>query len=94
MSLFLRFEVIGHSMEPAIKNGQEIIVSKIPFWLIPPRKGDIVAFDDNGMMIVKRITEAKKSKFKVKGDNKKDSKDYGWIERKNIIGKVVYKFSR
>lgn len=82
-------------MEPNLKNGQEILVSSIPYFFKSPKVGDIIAFslarrDLANQPIVKRIKEVRKDKFLVRGDNKGDSREYGWIERERIIGKVIY----
>lgn len=77
-------------MEPIIKNGQEILVSSLPFIFKGPEIGDIIAFKNGYSFVVKRIKKANKNRFFVKGDNNEDSKEYGWIERKRIIGKVIY----
>lgn len=88
-----KFKVSGHSMEPYIKSGQEIIVSSLPYLISDPKLEDVIAFKEKQKFIVKRIKEIKNGKYKVLGDNKKDSKEFGWIERKRIIGKVIYIFS-
>lgn len=77
-------------MEPTIKNGQEILVSSLPFLFSKPKVGDMVAFKDSGKWIVKRIKDVKGNQYLVVGDNKSDSKKFGWIERGKIIGKVIY----
>jgi signal peptidase I len=90
MSFLLRFKVSGHSMLPTLKPGQEILVSSLPYLFIKPRVGDVIAFKDGDIFIVKRITEITGEKLHVMGDNKNDSRDYSWIERKRVIGKVIY----
>lgn len=90
MPLLLRFKVSGHSMEPTIKNNQEILVSSLPLLFFKPKVGDMIAFNDLDKWIVKRIKEVNGEKFLVEGDNKKDSKEFGWIEKEKIIGKVIY----
>lgn len=81
-------------MEPTIKNGQVILISSLPYLISNPKVGEIIAFSlaRPGLkrLIVKRIRKINIDKYLVKGDNKKDSKEYGWIERKEIIGKVIY----
>lgn len=89
-----KFKVSGHSMEPIIKSGQEIIISSLPYLILSPKIKDIISFKDGEKFIVKRIKGKKNSKYLIRGDNKKDSKEYGWIERKRIIGKVIYIFSQ
>lgn len=85
-----RFKIAGHSMEPLLKPGQEILVSSLPYLLFRPKAGEIIAFKEGNKFVVKRIKKAENGKFLVEGDNKKDSKDYGWINKKSIIGKVIY----
>lgn len=77
-------------MEPTIKEGQEILVSNIPYLFNKPKVNDLIAFKDGNQFIIKRLKQIKDGKYLVKGDNKKDSKNYGWIDKKDIIGKVIY----
>lgn len=90
--LFGKFKVSGHSMEPAIKSGQEILVSSIPYFFKNLKIQDVVAFKERGKFIVKRIKEIKNGKFLMQGDNKKDSKDFGLIEEEAVLGKVIHIF--
>lgn len=90
MVFLQKFKVSGHSMESTIKNNQEILVSFLPYLFFDPKVGEIIAFKDLEKVIVKRIKKIKDRKYLVSGDNKKDSKDYGWIEKETIIGKVIY----
>lgn len=98
MFLLSRFKIYGHSMEPTIKNGESVLASGIPYLFSKPKVGDIVAFKDNKSrkVFVKRIVKIDPSadgdKHFVKGDNERDSLDsrrLGWIEKKDIVGKVI-----
>lgn len=44
----MKISVIGVSMEPALYNGQEILVNRFVYKLFAPDRGDIVAFLPNG----------------------------------------------
>lgn len=53
--------------------------------------------DEGNRFLIKRITKIDPSvdgeKYIVSGDNKKDSLDsriFGWISKKDILGKVIY----
>ncbi len=39
-----RFEVRGSSMEPALHDGQYLVISKLVYWIHPPERGDIIVF--------------------------------------------------
>lgn len=94
--LFLsKFKATGHSMEPLIKNGEKIIVSSIPYLFESPKINDIVVVrlkDD--LILIKRIIKIVNGKYFLLGDNKKDSMDsrsFGNLSRKQILGKMIYK---
>ncbi|MDO8659757.1 MAG: nickel-type superoxide dismutase maturation protease [Candidatus Parcubacteria bacterium] len=89
--LLSKVRIIGHSMEPALKDDQIVIVSSIPYFFKKPRVGDIVILRHE-RHIIKRIEKIKDDKFFVVGDNKKESTDsrkFGWILKKTILGKVI-----
>ena len=91
--LLSRFTIVGHSMEPALLAGDSVLVSSVPFLFVKPKMGDIIAFKKEGKIFIKRIIKKDEKKYFVKGDNKKDSLDsrrFGWVERKEIVGKVIY----
>jgi nickel-type superoxide dismutase maturation protease len=93
--LLTKLRVIGHSMEPAIKNHETVLVSGTFYWFKKPQIGDIVAVREAGEILVKRVTKLKEDKYFLEGDNKEDSLDsrkFGFIARQKIIGKVFYQF--
>lgn len=44
----IRTSVIGVSMEPELYNGQEVLIDRLVYQLVPPKKGDVVVFLPNG----------------------------------------------
>jgi phage repressor protein C with HTH and peptisase S24 domain len=91
--LLSRVRVIGHSMEPGIKNGQIVLVSSIPFFIWEPRVYDIVLFRNKEKNFIKRIQKEEQKKYYLTGDNKNDSLDsrnLGWVDRDQILGKVIF----
>ena len=79
-------------MFPFLNPGDTVVVSK--FGKIKIK--DVVVFKINKLKYIKRIEENKNKKYFVIGDNKKesiDSRKFGWIEKKDIIGKVIYRIS-
>ncbi|MCI8772896.1 MAG: signal peptidase I [Lachnospiraceae bacterium] len=44
----MRTSVIGDSMEPALNNGQEILINRFLYKLSSPKRGDVVVFLPNG----------------------------------------------
>ncbi len=85
------FKVRDRSMEPAIREGDYLIVSR---WYGRLRVGDIVVLrhPNKDIMIVKRISTISSSKIYVIGDNKalsEDSRKFGGVDRGRVIGKVL-----
>jgi len=92
-------------MEPAIRDGSVLVVSRISYGLqLPsnkyllrwgqPKKGEVVVFyTPSGELAVKRcVMSAENGIFYAEGDNSTvsyDSRSYGPILTDNIIGKVL-----
>lgn len=92
--LLSRIKVIGRSMEPAFKHNQIVITSSIPFFFRKPRIGDVVVLLHK-RYIIKRIAKVEENRIFVTGDNRKestDSRDFGWITKEEVVGKVIFKF--
>ncbi len=76
-------------MMPTIEPGKLLIAarnSKI-------REGNIVIARVGGREIVKRVSEISNTKFYILGDNENgstDSRDYGWLNESQIIGKIIW----
>lgn len=47
-SVGIKVGVIGVSMEPALYNGQEVLINRFIYKISPPKRGDIIAFLPNG----------------------------------------------
>ena len=58
-SIGMRTSVIGDSMEPALHNGQEILMNRILYRISKPGRGDVIVFLPNGSqnshLYVKRV---------------------------------------
>ena len=58
-SVGMRTSVIGDSMEPALHNGQEILMNRILYRISTPKRGDVVVFlpnnNKNSHYYVKRV---------------------------------------
>ena len=94
-----KFRIKGRSMEPALKNDDIILVNRLSYFFKKPKVGDIIVLRRKDY-IIKRIAKISPSadgnKCFVLGDNKKESTDsrkFGWINKKKIIGKVIYNLS-
>ncbi|MDP3988249.1 MAG: S26 family signal peptidase, partial [Candidatus Levybacteria bacterium] len=87
------FKISGHSMQPSFIEGDFVIATPIPYFFYSPKAGDVVVFKvKDGKKFIKRIFKKKDESYYLIGDNRndsKDSKDFGWIKRKAIIGKVI-----
>ena len=84
----IRFKIISNSMNPMIKLGDVVKVSSVE----PSRicTGDIIAFIDNGNIIVHRVIgifrHKQKLNFRHRGDAGSGS---GIITLKSLIGRVI-----
>ncbi|OGH13552.1 MAG: hypothetical protein A3H50_00310 [Candidatus Levybacteria bacterium RIFCSPLOWO2_02_FULL_37_10] len=77
-------------MSPFLKPGDNVLVWKFA----KPKIGDVVVLKVGDRIYIKRVKEIKNQEFFLIGDNKResiDSREFGWIDQKDIIGKVVYK---
>jgi nickel-type superoxide dismutase maturation protease len=80
-------------MEPTLKSGDSVLVSSLPYLFKSPQQNDIVAAKVDGKILIKRISSVKQNEYFLSGDNPEDSFDsrkFGMIARKDIIGKVVF----
>ncbi len=82
------FRISGHSMFPSFSSNNLVFVTS----LLRIRNNDVVVLNLNNKNLIKRIVRISKKKVFVTGDNRNDSFEIGWIEKKNILGKVVLKF--
>ena len=83
-------------MEPTFSSGTTLLVSSIPYLFRNPLVNEIIVLQSpkDRRYIVKRIQKEKKDKYFVVGDNKEastDSRNFGWIEKKDIRGKILMK---
>lgn len=47
-SVGMKISVIGVSMEPALYNGQEVLINRFVYKIMSPKRGDVIAFLPNG----------------------------------------------
>lgn len=88
-----KFKIKGDSMNPTFKENDVVLVNRLSYLLSPPKIRDLIVLK-RGQHIIKRIKKIKNNKYFVVGDNKKkstDSRRFGWIDRKDIVGKVLIK---
>lgn len=77
-------------MLSTLKPGQDILVW---CWFNKYKVGDIVAVKVNDREMIKRIQKTDDRRIFVIGDNKNmstDSRKFGWIDKKEVIGKVIW----
>ncbi len=76
-------------MEPTAKNDCFVLGSYIPYLFSSPKINDVAFFRKDGKLFLKRISKVIKDKFFMAGDNTRDSINI-WIDRKEILGKIIY----
>ena len=87
-------KVTGDSLTPIIEEGDFVLVLKIPFFFL--HSGDIIVFrhDTYGTMIklVEGVSRKEGTVFAVGTHSlSTDSRAFGPVSRKDIIGKVVWR---
>jgi signal peptidase I len=92
MPKFLK--ITGNSLSPEYQEGDFVLVSKIPFWLVSPSEGNIIAFRQPGFgLLIKRIQQVlPDGSVNVIGTQPEsiDSRVFGPVRRENILGKVIW----
>jgi nickel-type superoxide dismutase maturation protease len=90
-----RVTVSGDSMRPAFRPGDRLLI--LPAARV--RVGDVVALPDPRQpdrLMVKRVSACAGGLVEVLGDNQAastDSRDFGAVARRAIVGKVVYRYA-
>ena len=90
-----RVEVAGDSMRPALLPGDRLLVWRWGRLQV----GDLLALRDprSGQLIVKRLqARASGGALSVAGDNSDqstDSRHFGPVSNKSVVGRVVYRYS-
>lgn len=94
-----RFAVVGTSMLPWLKPGDEILVNRGAYRSSPPAVGDVVVVQSpqqQGLLLVKRVRAARgDGACFVQGDNpdySTDSREFGWIGPELVVGQVICRF--
>lgn len=82
----------GDSLSPEFQEGDFVILSKIPYFLAPPRPGDVVVFSHPRYgVLIKRVDASEGDLITVLGTHPHsvDSRHFGPIHRRDILGKVI-----
>ena len=84
-----RFTIYENSMLPTLAPGDDILV----FHWSRGGVGDIIVAQHRDKIIIKRINSIENGQYFLIGDNPNESTDsrrFGPISQKDIIGKVIY----
>lgn len=93
--MFKLFKIQGFSLFPLLKEGEVVLCMKL-FSFSRIKLNDIVVFNNknNGSMI-KRVKMINSNGYFVQGENPDsiDSRNFGELEKKELLYKVVFNFS-
>ena len=97
--IFMFLTVSGRSMFPTLNDGDKL--TSVRSYLCRLNIGDIIvakpnAYGCDNRLVIKRIADIKGDYFYLLGDNPDesyDSRNYGWVSKKEIVAKVVTKKS-
>ncbi len=96
----LRFiKVSGESLLPDYKSGDFVIVSKVPLFFTPLKKGDMIVLKHRLYgTLIKRVEALipEKDEIFVIGthENSNDSRNFGAVSKKDLVGKVIGHISK
>ena len=97
-ALLRRVEVVGTSMQPALRPGDRLLVVRAPSWW-PLRVGGLVAVPDPrepGRLLVKRVEGIGPAGVDVRGDDPSrstDSRTFGPVPRSSVVGPALYRYA-
>ena len=98
-----RVVVAGNSMSPTFNQGDWLIVRKLSGQKHRLRIGKLYLVADPvrpGVALLKRLKDSRMEhgviRYWVEGDNSAstDSKNWGWLESEQILGKVLIRYKR
>lgn len=91
--IFMFLTVSGRSMFPTLTEGEKL--TSVRSYLCKLNVGDIVVakpYECDNRLVIKRITNIEGDYYFLLGDNPDesyDSRNYGWVSKKEIVAKVV-----
>jgi phage repressor protein C with HTH and peptisase S24 domain len=93
--MFKILKVLGDSLTPEYREGDFVVIIKIPFFLYSLKVDDIVAFrhPDYGVLIKKIATISPGGdEIFVVGTHERsvDSRHFGTLRRSDLMGKVIW----
>lgn len=96
-----RFRVEDDSMRPTLEPGDYVLVNRWAYRFRSPTKGDLVVLRDPesaGRYLIKRVSDSTDSeRLTVVGDNadrSRDSRTFGSVNRRELVGKVCFRVRR
>jgi len=99
LSRFVRYEVQGASMSPALLPGDFIMVDRMAYRGRMPRPGEIVLAPDprqRERLLVKRVERVDiHGSVWLLGDNSEestDSRQFGAVPREDVVGRVRWRY--
>lgn len=84
-------------MEPHLKEGSNVYISRLAYLFVDPEPNEIIALNHptENIPVIKRVKHiTDEGHIFVVGDNSKhstDSRHYGPVKREHVIGKVMLK---
>ncbi len=93
-----RFRVVGESMLPILRAGDEVLLDEHAYDSAAPQAGDIVVAyhpEQPDLKIIKRVGEVLENGLFLVSDNSRagsDSRQFGVVKMENVVGRVNGRF--
>ncbi len=93
--MFRVLKVAGNSLLPTYRDGDFVLVSKIPFLFGKIRQGDVIAFRHKAYgTMIKEVQWVARNKDEIyvlgTHEDSVDSRHFGPIVRQDVLGKVLW----
>ena len=97
--MFRLLKVTGDSLYPAYRQGDFVLITKIPFLLNSIQRGDVIVIEHPVYgTLIKRVesVSADRGAYYVLGvhENSVDSRQFGPVDRQELVGKVIWHISK
>lgn len=93
--MFKLFRVDGFSLYPFLKEGEVLLCFKLFSFSTVKLKDTVIFKHENNGSMIKRVKKINEKGYFVEGENSYsvDSRDFGELEKKDLLYKAIFNFT-